>query len=353
MKSFKIHYLTTIGVCLLWAVCLFTSCDEKSPIDEPTDSPATNGFYFLSSGNYAGNDAGLDFYDAVEEKLYKNVFKTKNNRNLGDTGNDMIVYGSKLYIAVAGSKTVEVTEPDGTSIKQLSFEGDPRYLVAHGGKIYVSLFNGYVARLDTASLSVEKTVQVGRNPEQIVAANGKLYVANSGGLDYASPIGYDKTVSVIDVANFTEIKKIEVVINPSCIAADKDGDVYVASMGNYQDIAPVFQRIDKNDNVTVVKDVLVSDMAATGEFIYILSPQSDIIVYNALQESVQSVNFVSDPAAIPSKPYKICVDAVNGYVFISSSDYVNNGDYYLFDLTGKKLHQWEVGLNPIKAVAVK
>ena len=97
----------------------------------------------------------------------------------------------------------------------------------------MSLYDGYVARLDTASLEIEQKVKVGRNPEQLVVANNKLYVANSGGLDYNTPVGYDKTVSVVDLVSFQETKKIEVVTNPVNLVTDNQGDVYLVSMGDY------------------------------------------------------------------------------------------------------------------------
>ena len=42
---------------------------------------------------------------------------------------------------------------------------------------------------------------------------GKLYVTNSGGLD-SEGIGVDRTVSIIDLATFREIKRLEVGPNP-------------------------------------------------------------------------------------------------------------------------------------------
>ena len=70
-----------------------------------------------------------------------------------------------------------------------------------------------MARIDTASLQVEALAQVGRNPEDLCVQDGKLYVSNSGGLDWEG-IGVDRTVSVVDLAAFTETKQIEVGPNP-------------------------------------------------------------------------------------------------------------------------------------------
>lgn len=156
----------------------------------------------------------------------------------------MIVYGDKMYIAVYGESTIEVTDLKAKSIKQVKTEGQPRYMVSEGGKVYISYYNGYVARLDTASLEVEAKVKVGRNPEQLAVSSNKLFVSNSGGMDYSTEVGYDKTVSVVDLSTFTEIKKLDVVLNPTRIQADEQGNVYVVSMGNYADIPNTIQKIN-------------------------------------------------------------------------------------------------------------
>ncbi len=53
-------------------------------------------------------------------------------------------------------------------------------------------------------MQIVDTCTVGYQPEEMVIAGNKLYVANSGG--YRVP-SYDRTVSVIDLTTFTEIKR--------------------------------------------------------------------------------------------------------------------------------------------------
>ena len=93
-------------------------------------------------------------------------------------------------------------------------------------------------------MEVEAKVKVGRNPEQLAVSSNKLFVSNSGGMDYSTEVGYDKTVSVVDLSTFTEIKKLDVVLNPTRIQADEQGNVYVVSMGNYADIPNTVQKIN-------------------------------------------------------------------------------------------------------------
>ena len=131
-----------------------------SPEQEP--EPVDNGgIYFLNSGKMGSNNAGLSCFNLNTLTMTVDTFMNVNEKGLGDTANDMIVYGSKMYIAVYGSSIIEVTDLSGKSIKQIKSSGDallPRFFTANEGKVYVSLYDGYVARLDTASLEIEQKV---------------------------------------------------------------------------------------------------------------------------------------------------------------------------------------------------
>ena len=314
-----------------------------------------HAYYFLNSGKFGSNNASLYVYDNEKKEIIPDYFKAQNGKGLGDTAQDMIVYGSKMYIAMYGSQTIEVTDLFAKSIKQIKMEGAPRGLAVDGGKVYVTSYDGYVARLDTASLEFDGKVKVGRNPEQITVSNNKLFVANSGGMDYASEIGYDKTVSVVDIPSFKEEKKIEVVVNPVSITADEQGYVYVISMGNYGDIPNTFQRIDTKDySVSTIEGCPnATEMAYGNGKLYMFysqwgAPAPTYITYDTKAQKVGN-SFIADGTEV-KKPYKICVAGTK--VFVSESDYKNNGDFYGFTASGELHKKYAVGLNPMKTVLV-
>ena len=347
-------FFDLIALCVIMALS-FTSCSKD---DDPIEIIIPSEYiYVLNSGNMGSNDASLSMYDLKENTVTKNVFHAQNGRYLGDTGQDIVVYGSKMYIAVSGESTIEVTDLEAKSVKQIKTDGQPRYFAVYGGKVYVTYFNGYVARIDTISLNVEERVKVGRNPEQLVVANGKLYVANSGGADYGTEVGYDKTVSVVDIASFIEAKKIEVVINPTEIEADDAGNVYVISKGNYYDIPNTLQKINhQTDEVTVVSGIDGTVMTTAGNNLYSIYSQwgvAEIFYYafNTANNTVISNNFIGSTNI--SGPYQINYDTSYESIFITSSDYISDGDVYIFDKTNKFVNTFEAGLNPMKAVYVK
>lgn len=358
MKSKSLLFLSLL---LAGTGFLFVGCSDDD--NEPEIPEITEGVFVLNNGKQNANNSTLSYYDLATDKVAADVFQAKNGRKLGDMGQDMVIYGSKVYIAVYGSNTIEITDRSGKSIKQMTpADGvdNPRYMTAYEGKVYVTFYTGFVARIDTATMTIEKKVKVGRYPEQIVAVNGNLYVANSGGLDYNKPIGYDKTVSVINVNSFTETQKLEVVLNPNNLAVTENGDVYVISMGDYSPANPnTLQRIDtKTNKVEKVEGVSnATVMAAYKNTLYLVykqwgSASADFIKYDAAAKKVVAQNFITDGTNPDGSMYTVDVDPSTGNIYLSTSDYTVNGDMYIFSPAGKKLNKFEVGINPMGAFFV-
>ena len=323
----------------------------------PSGGDSKSVCYILNSGDWKSNNSSLTMYDESTGNAVQNYFALQNGgRGLGNTANDMIVYGSKIYIAVAGESTIEVAGLDAKSIKQISCGAQPRYLAAHEGKVYATYYDGYVARIDTLSLEVEAKVKVGRNPEQLAVYKGRIYVANSGGMDYNTALGYDNTVSVIDLASFVEMQKIGVVLNPSSVVA-ADGGVFVASYGNYADIPSTLQLISEDGGVSVVgqcsnmTEICWNNGVLYGYFSQYDANWNATITYLSYDPSAGTVDVPWIKESFLPVPYKVC--AVGEYVCVTSSDYINDGDAYVYDRDGMLRYKVPAGLNPVKAVRIE
>ena len=66
--------------------------------------------YILSEGLFNQNNSSLARYSFNQQKRTSNYFSANNQRGLGDTANDMAIYGNKIYIVVNVSSTVEVID---------------------------------------------------------------------------------------------------------------------------------------------------------------------------------------------------------------------------------------------------
>ena len=356
----------SLAFAIAAAVFCASSCLNIDVDDEPQKELATIGVYVLNQGSWLNNDASLTFFSTINQQVQGNVFKTANDKKLGDTAQDICIFGDKMYISVFGSAVVFVVDPYSCKlmgeIRASSSETgevlSPRYLVPDGNSLYVSYYEGYVGKVDTTSISVAKLVKVGDNPEEMAVSGSKLFVTNSGALNYPD---YGNTVSVIDLATFEVINTIEVKANPNQAVSDGNGHVFVLSFGNYSDVPACLQKIDAAtytvEEVTAVANPM--DMAlGRDKILYIISSYfddnwnsvSDLLKYNIA--TGECSKFITDGKTIPNL-YSISADLLTGSIYIGSSDYASTGTIYAFSYEGQFITKFSAaGLNPFKVMPI-
>ncbi|MTK53548.1 DUF5074 domain-containing protein [Paludibacter sp.] len=352
MKQFKLFFflLAAAGSVAL------TSCTKNE-----TMVVSNGSVYVLNQGSMNYNNSTVTSYNIDKATSTIDWYKAQNGVGLGDTGNDMAVYGGKIYIVVNVSSVVTVTDLNGKFLKTISFQNgntarQPRCIAFNKNKAYVCSFDGSVARIDTTSLSIEAYATAGENPDGICVANNKLYVSNSGGLNYPT---YSNTVSVIDIASFAETKKITVNTNPFTIKTGTDGNVYVLSHGNYGSIASELQVINPSTDAltkTYSNSAAIDfDFYGTKILFCNYDYSTGASAVKTMDVSTGTItNFIVDGTTIPMAS-GIAVNQTNGDVYVASAatDYVSNGTVYCFDSTGKKKFTFTSGVNPWKIVFVR
>ena len=336
-------------------ISMFAISCNKDDIDEQQQPKITKGLYVLNEGLYSQNNTTLTFYNASTNSSTTDIFATANGSGLGDTGNDLIIYGSKIYIVMNGSSYVQVSAAaTAKSLQKIEFKTNagaprlPRYALPYKNKVLVSSYDGTVAVIDTNSLQVEKFITVGANPEMMAIAGDKLFVSNSGGFN---PVP-DSTVSVVDLVTMTETRKITVGVNPGGIAADEAGNVYVACTGNYGTIKPSLVKFNSSTG-TIIKraDTTVGKIRFYDGQLFVTGGYlgaNTVRVLNTTDFKQASSNFVTDGTVIIS-PYGLNVDNATGEVFVTDAkNYTSTGEVFCFDKTGKKKYSFSVnpGVNP-------
>lgn len=362
---------------LISALIILASCRGEELIIPERTNPVTDGqltgnvvgMYLLNESTMGQNKCTLDYFDYTTGKYHHNIFPQRNPgivKELGDVGNDIGIYGSKLYAVINRSNIVEVM--DVKTARHIGTIEIPncRYITFSKGKAYVSSYAGpiqidpnarpgYVAEIDTASLKVNRTVTVGYQPEEMAVVNDKLYVANSGG--YRAP-DYDRTVSVVDLKSFTEIKKIEVEINLHRLKADRHGNIYVTSRGNhFGKTSSLFVINTREDRVETQIEIPVTNLCISGDSIYLISyneisRETGYAIFNIPEKKITSRNFIADGYERNiSVPYGIVVNPQNKDIFITDAkDYMSPGKLYCFTSQGKLKWQETVGMIPAHMV---
>jgi YVTN family beta-propeller protein len=334
---------------------VFTACEKNDPVQEL--KPVTpSGVFILNQGGYGQNNAGITHYSLKTGDIIADIM----DGALGDTGQDMILYGGKLYVSVYGTSVINVIDLKTTaSLKIIPVKDSngtvargPRSLAAYAGKIYASTHDGHVIRIDTTTLAIEAITETGPYPEGIAAAGGKLYVANSNGLNFPD---FDNTLSIIDIAEFKETERITVGLNPNGVAADARGDIYLSHKGNYVDIPSGMKKIDartgeltdlagvaSGENFTIADDMLYYfNVAYTSEGTVCTFGRYNISTGQKAPEEI-----ITDGTKI-NTAFAIGVDPDSRDVYISDT---NPHKVYIFDADGRLKKTIDAGVFACKFI---
>ena len=340
----------------VFIICFFIlSCKKKKSEKNEQVSSVSEGYLVLNEGLFNQNNASLTWYDVKTRNVTLDVFQANNQRGLGDTGNDMIRYGNKIYVIVNVSSIIEVLDAKTLkSVKQIPMiagnkSKQPRNILGYGSNVFVSCFDGYVDVIDTVSFQVTKRIKVGDNPENLCLLNQQLLVANSGGLN---PPKMDNTISIVDLNTLSEVKKISVGMNPGNIIKGLNDNVYVISRGNYNDVEPSWKlvntisgEIEKTFNENILNMGIFQD-----SLLLINTNNQSLSLFSMKKNSIKLNDFISlsgfvNPYNVQFLPDKneVCITDANGYV--------NQGYASIFDLNGKLKEKFKAGLNPSKIIS--
>lgn len=336
------------------------------------------GMYLLNEGNMGSNKATIDYLDFSKGIYIRNIYGERNPnviKELGDVGNDIQVYGNRLYAVINCSHKVEVM--DLYSCRRIGQIDIPncRYIRFHGDKAYISSYVGPVSidpnaqlgaifEVDTATLRITRQVTVGYQPEEFEIIGNYLYVANSGG--YRAP-DYDSTLSVVDLTDFRQVKKIPVCVNPHRVRKDQYNRLWITSRGDHKDVQPqltCFSPIT-NSLLPIAQAPAVSEMVLLGDSMYFYGAHwSDETMSNQITYGVFNIqspipnnqypitniqSFITDGTEKNIKiPYGIQVNPYTGDIYITDAkNYVSSGQLHCYSREGKR--KWSVRTGDIPA----
>lgn len=344
--------------------------EEKISVN-PTLDPSLDGLYLLNEGNMGSNKCTLDYLDFNTGIYARNIYPERNPnvaKELGDVGNDIGIYGSKMYIVVNCSHKVEVVDArSGVRISQIDIP-NCRYVRFHDGKAYISSYVGPVAigndspkgavyEVDTLSLKINRSVTVGYQPEEMEIIDGMLYVANSGGY---RPPEYDNSLSVVRLTDLRQVRQIQVAKNPGRVKKDSYGRLWVSSRGDNTSGEGLLQMLAPDPatgKMEVCKSfkIRVGNMAIHGDRLYYFtSSNSDeeekrYGVIDLTTCEIVTDQFIADGTDREiAVPYALAIMPESGNILISDAkNYVSSGMLYCFSPEGKTL--WRVRTGDIPA----
>lgn len=355
-----------------------TSCRKEDVIIKPEGDQVSRptatsviGFYLLNEGNMGSNKATLDYWDSSTGEYIRNIFGAANPdvpKEMGDVGNDLAIYGSRLYAVINCSNKVDILDTatarklgqvDIPNCRFIAFDGPYAYVTSYAGPVEIDpdyKQRGFVARIDTATMKVIDTVTVGYQPDGIAISQGKAYVANSGG--YMVP-RYERTVSVIDLNSFKVTDEIDIAVNLHYCLADTHGCVWISSRGDYYDTASRLFCYDPSAGRIVADfDIPVGDIWLDGNQLYIIgkswshiaaSGEAAYTIVDTAAKQIVTRNFITDGTDKQIKmPFGVAVNPVTKEIYVTDAlNYVNPGNIYCFSADG--VLQWKARTGDIPA----
>ncbi len=375
-RKYSILGWLSTGLLLLAAcredIVIVSAERESLPIKNEQSQFA--GFYLLNEGNMGSNKSTLDYIDFENGSYTRNLYAERNPnvvKELGDVGNDVQIYGSKMYAVINCSHKVEVLDArscvrlgqiDIPNCRYIAFDKGYAYITSYVGPVGVdpNAQLGAVFQVDTATLKITQEVTVGYQPEELVIQEGLIYVANSGG--YRKP-NYDNTLSVIDIATMRQVRKIPVGINLHRIRADRYGKLWVSSRGDSETVPSrlFVLEMDSRTRRMEVRDTLdiaCSEMDICGDSLYLYSVEWDYAkqenritygIVDVLTGSLLSNNFITDGSEGEiAVPHGLKVNPESGEIYVTDAkNYVSSGNLHCYGRDG--VRRWSVRTGDVPA----
>jgi DNA-binding beta-propeller fold protein YncE len=354
--------LSALLIAPLILAALFCYGCRSNPTEPAGSTPvSTSGVYVVNEGNFQRGNSTLTVYLPDSNKAYQDVFAIANGRNLGDTGNDIVVYGGKAYIVVSGSQRIEVISlATNKSVGTITFQGkrDPyKLVILNDAKAFVTnLSDSSITEFNPSTLQiVTDRIKVGANPMGIAGANGKVYICNSG-------FGSDSTVTVLNATSGTLIKTVFMGDSPSEIGVGPNNEVIVKCDGRSDYAKPANDTPGSISKINTDNDVVFSKVTlplATYGHPGRMTISSKGVGFFQAKTGVIKFSYTGSIISVGGTPfstiaaYSLAYDDATDLLYVTDPrDYVQPGDVYILDTNGATVRQFLGGIIP-GAIAFK
>lgn len=316
-----------------------------------------NGVLILNEGGAGSNNAEVSLIDN-QSNVTNNYFSNNNNNAiLGDTAQDIKIYGDKIFIVLNISNQIKViNKSDFSLITTITDQvRNPRYIAFKDNKAYVTNWGSnnttlnYVAVYDIDNYSHQQNISVGNGPEKIFYKNNKFYTLLKGG--YSS----NQFVDVINVQNNVVEQQINVGNVPHSIF-EKNDLLYIMSSGdpyasNSFGTLTIFDTNSHsiNSSLTFPAGSKPSYMDTDGTNIYYMIGAS-IYKTPISTPSISSSPLVTTPITGWGGAYGFNI--VNNTIYVADPQgYIAQGKVLSYDLQGNFLQTYNVGYLPNQIIA--
>lgn len=320
----------------VFTVVFMYSCSNSDDHIVDPNEKYLDGFFVSNEGTFTKGNGSVSHINGNLNSISNDIFKTSNNRSIGDVTQSMVVTDKYVFVVMNNSNTIEVVNKKTfqsvyTISDQLSF---PRYAVVKNGKLYVSLMNdAFIQVYNAETFQFIKSVELNDPAEQLVATNEYVYAANnfySGG----------NRVEVIDFNS--DSNTIDVTFNAAINGLTTNGQ-YVYVMTN-NDTNSYLSMINGTDIESTVNLEMPNgrNLVSDGNVLYFTSGTDVYKINNSLKSAVAKLFNVGNGDAY-SLLYGFNV--FNGYIFTGNAgNFTDNSEIKVYNENGSVVKQFTAGI---------
>jgi YVTN family beta-propeller protein len=349
MKKLNKLFLAVIVSSAFFASC--SSDDDNTPA--VARGNYDGGLFIVNEGNNGTTNGTISFLSS-DLKIENNVFTLVNSDKIsGDTPQSIGINGDFAYIITNGSNKIEL-------VNRFTFKSiatittglnNPRFIAFANGKGYVTNWgepgsptDDYVAVLDLTTNTVTSKIPVAEGPEKIIQNDAKLYVAHKGGWNQGNSLTIISAVTNTVTSNFT------VGDVPSSLVKD-NGTLYILCDGKpfYADVETAGKIVKLNLSTNTITSTINFPEKTHPGFLDIENSK----LYYTIGTDVYStaVSATTLPAASIFKASKVTnlygFAVKNNQIYLADAvNYSDDGDIYIYSLTGTLSNTFGVGITP-------
>ena len=336
-------FIKSIGFAIL--VLFLGACrkDQPSPITTQINTSAS-GVFISNEGNFQFGNASIGFYNSKDQSYADDLFKSANNRPLGDVCQSFYFFNNKMYITVNNSNKIEVVNPTTfLSIASITGLQSPRYFLPVSiQKAYVTDYTANaISVIDLNSNALIKKIPCKGWTEELILSNGKVYVTNKN----------SKALYIINPLIDSIIDSIQIGYGANSIQLDRFNRIWVLCDGNAQnnEMASISQINTTSDSV-----MQTIPFSATSEQPWRLKINGSADTLYYLNKGVYALPI--NATQLNKKPlisentrlfYGLGIDPFSNIIYVSDAiDYVQKGIIYCFQSNGQLINSFRAGIIP-------
>lgn len=301
----------------------------------------------LNEGAFPGAST-LDVLSFSGQKYYADIYGQANpgdQQGLGNTGNDMIFAGNRIWIALNASnrvvgispKTFELEVDLGVpSPRSLASDEHFLYVTSYGAAVYggSSPVSGVLYRFGLNDPKNIMATDVGYQPEGVAIENGKIFVANSGGFNAL----HDNRITVIDQGSYKKDKDIELPVTNLNMVRKSYGKLWISTYGEFSSAPMSLVALSPTLESEIVEGVHADKITECKGFIYAVGNHAemtggtDYCLYkvNAANMTVETVHFAGTDLAGIAYPYCIYINPLNEDIYIADASFTGDSTLWCF-----------------------